>query len=144
MGGKTTNSAIGRLRGGCMCCAVSYEIADRFLYAMNCHCSKCRRTTGSAFKPIAGVAPEDFTIASGSDALFRHGDPNGIYDMHCRTCGSLVYSWIAENGNVKVHIPMGTLIDPPSMKPSMHIFVGSKAPWYDILDDLPQFDGFPD
>mgnify|MGYP000342018160 FL=1 len=43
-----------RLRGGCMCGAVSYEIADRFLYAMNCHCSKCRRTTGSAFKPIAG------------------------------------------------------------------------------------------
>jgi hypothetical protein len=39
---------------------------------------------------------------------------------------------------------MGTLNDAPSMKPSMHIFVGSKAPWYDILDDLPQFEGFPD
>jgi hypothetical protein len=143
MGGKTTNSGIGRLRGGCMCGAVSYEIADRFLYAMNCHCSKCRRTTGSAFKPIAGVAVEDFAVTAGSETLFRHGDPEGIHDMHCRTCGSLIYSWIAENGSVKVHVPMGTLIDPPSMKPSMHIFVGSKAPWYEILDDLPQFEEFP-
>lgn len=133
-----------RLRGGCMCGAVTYEVADLFLYAVNCHCSKCRRTTGSAFKPIAGVTPENFTVTKGSDALFRHGDPDGIHDKHCRTCGSLVYSWIAENGTVKVHVPMGTLIDPPSMKPSLHIFVGSKAPWYEILDELPQFSEFPD
>ncbi|PYB72515.1 GFA family protein [Rhizobium wuzhouense] len=133
-----------RLRGGCMCGAVTYTVADRFLYALNCHCAKCRRTTGAAFKPIAGVAVEDFEVTEGRESLFRHGDPDGIHDMHCRTCGSLVYSWIAEKGTVKVHVPMGTLIDAPSMKPSMHIFVGSKAPWYDILDDLPQFDGFPD
>ncbi|TPP06719.1 GFA family protein [Rhizobium glycinendophyticum] len=133
-----------RLRGGCMCGAVAYMVLDNFLYAINCHCSKCRRTTGAAFKPIAGVAVEDFEVTEGREDLFRHGNPDGIYDMHCRTCGSLVYSWIAENGTVKVHIPMGTLNDAPSMKPTMHIFVGSKAPWYDILDDLPQFDGFPE
>jgi hypothetical protein len=144
MDNKTEVSGTRRLHGGCMCGAVAYEVTDRFLYAMNCHCSKCRRTTGSAFKPIAGVTPDEFSVMSGEDRLFRHGAPDGIHDMHCRTCGSLVYSWIAENGTVKVHIPMGTLIDPPSMKPSMHIFVGSKAPWYEILDDLPRFDGFPD
>lgn len=141
---KTKDSDARRLRGGCMCGAVTYEVTDRFLYAMNCHCSKCRRTTGSAFKPIAGVAVEDFAVTGGSEALLRHGDAEGIHDMHCRTCGSLIYSWIAENGSVKVHVPMGTLSDPPSMKPSMHIFVGSKAPWYEILDDLPQFEEFPD
>jgi hypothetical protein len=141
---KTKDSDARRLRGGCMCGAVTYEVTDRFLYAMNCHCSKCRRTTGSAFKPIAGVAVEDFAVTAGSETLFRHGDPEGIHDMHCSTCGSLIYSWIAENGSVKVHVPMGTLIDPPSMKPSMHIFVGSKAPWYEILDDLPEFKEFPD
>lgn len=132
-----------RLRGGCMCGAVTYEVADDFLYAINCHCSKCRRTTGSAFKPIAGVAVEDFLVTGGTANLFRHGDPDGIHDMHCRTCGSLVYSWIAERGTVKVHVPMGTLMDAPSIRPAMHIFVGSKAPWYEITDDLPQYEGFP-
>ncbi|EHS51334.1 glutathione-dependent formaldehyde-activating GFA [Rhizobium sp. PDO1-076] len=131
------------LRGGCMCGAVEYESEDRFLYALNCHCSKCRRTTGSAFKPIAGLNPDDFRIVNGKKELFTHGDPDGIHDLHCRTCGSLVYSWIAENGGVKIHIPMGTLMDAPSARPTMHIFVGSKAPWYDINDDLPQYQGFP-
>ena len=131
------------LRGGCMCGEVEYEAEDRFLYALNCHCSKCRRTTGSAFKPIAGLQVDDFRIIRGKDDLFVHGDAKGIHDLHCRTCGSLIYSWIAENGSVKIHIPMGTLIDAPSAHPTMHIFVGSKAPWYDITDDLPQYQGFP-
>ncbi len=131
------------LRGGCMCGAVTYEVADNFLYAINCHCSKCRRTTGSAFKPIAGVAVEDFEVTAGTDHLFRHGDPHGIHDMHCRTCGSLIYSWIAEGGTVKVHVPMGTLMDAPSIRPAIHIFVGSKAPWFEITDDLPQYESFP-
>ncbi len=131
------------LRGGCMCGAVEYEAEDRFLYALNCHCSKCRRTTGSAFKPIAGLQVDDFSIIRGKDDLFVHGDPKGIHDLHCRTCGSLIYSWIAENGSVKIHIPMGTLMDAPSARPTIHIFVGSKAPWYDITDDLPQYQGFP-
>ena len=38
-----------------------------------------------------------------------------------------------------VHVAMGSLIDPPSIRPDHHIFVGSKAPWYEITDDLPQF-----
>jgi hypothetical protein len=36
-------------------------------------------------------------------------------------------------------VAMGSLIDPPSIRPDHHIFVGSKAPWYEITDDLPQF-----
>lgn len=143
MAQKDEKSRVPALRGGCMCGLVVYEAQDRFLYAMNCHCSKCRRTTGSAFKPIAGLRPEDFRLTEGAGNLFVHGDPDGIHDMHCRRCGSLIYSWIAEAGSIKVHVPMGTLFDPPSTRPSMHIFVGSKAPWYDITDDLPQYQGFP-
>lgn len=133
-----------RLRGGCLCGAVEYETADRFLYALNCHCSKCRRTTGAAFKPIAGIAVEDFAVIRGKEDLFRHGDADSIHDMHCRHCGALIYSWIADGGATRIHIPMGTLIDAPNMRPTMHIMVAFKAPWYDILDDLPQYQDFPD
>src|SRR5260370_6129732 len=43
------------LTGKCFCGAVHYAVADEFRYAMNCHCSNCRRTTGSAFKPFARI-----------------------------------------------------------------------------------------
>ena len=43
-----------------------------------------------------------------------------------------------------VHVAMGTLIDTPTIRPTAHIFVGSKAPWHQITDDLPQFQEFPE
>ena len=59
----------------------------------------------------------------------------------CRHCGSLLYAVVREG--TFVHVAMGTLVDAPAIRPSMHVFVGSKAPWYEIADDLPRFDGAP-
>jgi hypothetical protein len=126
-----------RLNGKCFCGAVQYTVADEFLYAANCHCSNCRRTTGSAFKPFAGIEREKFSIVRGADRLMLYGDATG-HDAHCRACGSLLYS-LVRNGAF-VHVAMGTLIDDPSIRPSKHIFVSSKAPWYTITDDLPQYE----
>jgi hypothetical protein len=125
-----------RLNGKCLCGAVHYTVSDEFLYAANCHCSNCRRTTGSAFKPFAGIEREKFSVAGGADQLMVYGDSTG-HDAHCAKCGSLLYS-LVRNG-AYVHVAMGTLIDDPSIRPSKHIFVGSKAPWYTITDDLPQY-----
>jgi hypothetical protein len=128
------------LKGACFCRAVQYAVADAFEYAMNCHCSNCRRTTGSAFKPFAGIAREKLRLTAGAEALLIHGDETGN-DTHCKTCGSLLYSVVREGKYV--HVAMGTLIDAPSIRPSAHIFVGSKAPWHSITDDLPQHDELP-
>jgi hypothetical protein len=57
------------LAGECFCRAVRYEVADQFAYALNCHCSNCRRTTGSAFKPFAGITRDKFRLVKGSDDL---------------------------------------------------------------------------
>ncbi len=130
-----------KLSGGCYCGAVSYRVADAFRYALNCHCSNCRRTTGAAFKPFAGIEREKLTLATGADNLLIVGE--GVdHDAHCRTCGSLAYSVVRDGAFV--HVPLGTLHDDPTIRPSAHIFVGSKAPWFTITDDLPQFDEFPD
>ena len=67
-----------------------------------------------------------------------YGDATG-HDAHCRRCGSLLYS-LVRNG-AYVHVAMGTLLDDPSIRPTAHIFTGSKAPWYSITDDLPQYEG---
>jgi hypothetical protein len=126
------------LAGGCFCGAVRYAVADAFLYAGNCHCSNCRRTTGAAFKPFAGIEREKLVLTDGADRLLIHGEADN-HDAHCAACGSLLYSLVRDGAFV--HVAMGTLTDAPSIRPSVHIFVGSKAPWFEITDDLPQYEG---
>jgi hypothetical protein len=126
------------LAGECFCGTVRYAVPDAFEYALNCHCSNCRRTTGSAFKPFAGIVRDRFSVTRGEDNLMIHGDATN-HDAHCRRCGSLLYSLV--RGGAFVHVAMGTLVDSPSIRPTAHIFVGSKAPWFSITDDLPQYQG---
>lgn len=128
------------LSGTCFCRAVRYKAADEFRYAMICHCSNCRRATGSAFKLFAGIEREKFEVTEGSDKLMVYGNDKGN-DTHCRVCGSLLFSVVRDGAFV--HIAMGTLLDEPSIRPTGHIFVASKAPWFTITDDLPQFAEFP-
>jgi hypothetical protein len=117
---------------------VRYEVADEFVYAANCHCSNCRRATGSAFKPFAGIERGKFALARGADNVLIFGDER-THDAHCKTCGSLLYSLVRDDAFV--HVAMGALVDDPTIRATHHIFVGSKAPWFTITDDLPQYDG---
>lgn len=127
------------LSGGCLCGAVQYVVEDAFEYALNCHCSQCRRATGSAFKPFAGIARGKLELTRGADKLLLFGDAV-THDARCATCGSLLYSQV--RGGRTVHVTLGTLHDDPSIRPSAHIFVGSKAAWFTISDDLPQHQEF--
>jgi hypothetical protein len=124
-----------RLRGCCECGAVQYHVADEFLYAANCHCSRCRAATGSAFKAFAGIERRKLELTEGADALLVRGEEQ-LNDTRCASCGSLLFS-VVRDGEY-VHVAMGSLVDAPAIRPSEHIFVGSKAPWYEITDDLPQ------
>ena len=125
------------LVGGCQCGAVRYAVADEFRYAANCHCSNCRAATGSAFKAFAGIEREKLEITKGRDDLLLIGEEDAN-DTRCSVCGSFLYS-VVRDGTF-VHLAMGSLIDVPSIRPTHHIFVGSRAPWFEITDDLPQFD----
>jgi hypothetical protein len=127
-----------RLKGSCLCGEVRYTVADEFEYALICHCSQCRRATGSAFKPFGGIGRTRLKVTRGK--VKRYGDAT-THDAHCTTCGSLLYS-IVRDGKY-AHVTYGTLIDPPSLAPTAHIFAGARAPWYSILDSLPQHAAFP-
>ena len=125
------------LAGKCRCGAVRYEVADAFLYAANCHCSECRAATGSAFKAFAGIEREKLTITEGVEELAVFGEED-LNDTRCRACGSFLFSVVREGAFV--HVAMGSLVDAPTIRPTQHIYVGSKAAWFEITDDLPQFD----
>lgn len=128
------------LMGECLCGDIRYRVEDSFLYALNCHCSQCRRATGSAFKPFAGIERSKLTVIEGGKALQIFGDESG-HDARCKRCGSLLYSLVRDGQYV--HVTFGTLVDTPSIQPTAHIFVGSKAQWHTINDSLPQHQEFP-
>jgi hypothetical protein len=109
--------------------------AGCFLYAGNCHCSNCRAGTGSAFKPFAGIERDKLEVVEGADTLLVWGDEKDNH-TRCGICDSLLYSVV--RGGRYVHIAMGSFADEPSIRPAEHIFVGSKAPWFEITDELPQ------
>ncbi len=128
------------LRGRCACKAIAFEVSDEFVVAYICHCSNCRAATGSAFLPWGEIEPEKLRVMKGADALMLIGDARGHHARRCEKCFSLVF-WTGYEGRIRV--PYGSLIDAPALKPTAHMFVGSKASWHEILDDLPQHDESP-
>ena len=131
----------GELFGECLCGCVQYKVPDAFEYALNCYCSQCRRATGSAFKPMAGIRRSRPSLTRGHDSAATYGDVAANHDIHCGRCGSLLYSVV--RGGEYVHVTMGTLTGGTSIRLSMHIFTGSKAHWHVITDDLPQYAELP-
>ena len=126
--------------GRCYCGAVRYAVAGGLAYALNCHWSQCRRVTGAAFKPFAGVARECLAVTQGGDALLVMGTA-GNNNTGCGRCGSLLFSVVRDGAFA--HVTLGTLRGYPGIRPRAHIFVASKAPWFTITDDLPQYVEFP-
>jgi len=133
--------SFGVLRGRCGCNAIAYEVSDEFVAAFNCHCSNCRATTGSAFLPWGEIEHEKLKVTKGAGSLMVIGDADAAHERRCRTCLSLLY-WTVRYG-ASVRVPYGSLVDEPALKPTAHMFVASKAPWHEILDDLPQHDEYP-
>jgi hypothetical protein len=127
------------LSGRCECGAVRYRVVDEFLYAANCHCSNCRAATGSAFKAFAGIERDKLELIDGLDSLLVFGEDD-LNNTRCAVCGSFLFSVVRDGAYV--HVAMGSLVDAPSIRPTEHIFVGSKAPWFEITDDLPQFEEY--
>src|SRR4051812_23583481 len=100
------DASIRTLRGQCLCGAVQYEVGDAFEYALNCHCSNCRRATGSAFKTFGGVKLERLKLATETSNLMIYGGADA-HDVHCKSCGSFLYSVFPPRSYA--HVTFGTL-----------------------------------
>lgn len=128
------------ITGSCLCGAVSYEITGPFKFIGNCHCSMCRKSHGAAFATWGIINPNQFRWTSGEELVQAYESSPGRQRCFCKKCGSpLVSTHAGTVGEVVV----GTLNGDPAMRPREHIFVGSKAPWYEIGDALPQFEKWP-
>ena len=125
-------------RGSCLCGRVRYEVTGRLGVMDTCHCTDCRKSHAAAFVAYIEVLWRDFRFVQGKENLTTHAASSGTKRSFCSTCGSIVINWSGEDA-IGLGIPAGTLDTPIDVKPAYHTFVRSKAPWYDILDGLPQY-----
>ena len=124
--------------GSCLCRAVRFEVRGAFGRASHCHCSMCRKAHGAAFGSYAAVRVENFRIVSGEELILRYKSSRGVERTFCSRCGSRL-QFISEKQPGIVDIALGVLDDDPGIRVPHHIFVASKAPWFEITDGLPQF-----
>lgn len=131
------------IRGSCLCGGVKFEIARAVGPFELCHCSRCRKASGSAFVAGLGVRRDDFRLLQGGE-LIRTYDapiieaPPPYRTCFCTRCGSPVPDPFSDSPWFEV--PAGLLDDDPQLRPDRHIFVEIKSPWFAITDALPQLD----
>jgi hypothetical protein len=131
-----------KVQGVCLCGTVRYEIDGPLKMMVHCHCSMCRKHHGSAFATFVSAPLMGFRWTSGKDNI-------GIYESSekgrrpfCRTCNSVAPT-ISKEMDL-VFCPAGNLEGDLNLRPEAHWFVGSKAPWYTITDELPRHEEYPE
>jgi len=129
--------------GACLCGEIRYAVQGEFGQVSHCHCSMCRRMHGAAFGTYVAVPAQNFSWTSGADLVETFRSSDVMRRTFCRKCGSTLQALFAPERDV-IYLALGTIDGDPACRPAVHIFVGSKAPWYDITDDLPQFDEWTD
>jgi hypothetical protein len=128
------------LKGSCLCGGIRYELDGPLGEAVHCHCSMCRKATGAAFRTRAAVPSASFHWRAGESLLARYESSPGEERTFCRVCGSTLVTLFRDRPE-EIGLALGTLDDDPGVRPWAHVFVGSRAPWYEIDDDLPRFSG---
>lgn len=131
------------LEGGCLCGGVRYRVNGKLGPTGYCHCKQCQRATGSAFAVNADVREKYFELLSGADLVREYESSPRKYRAFCSRCGSPVYSRSDDRPEVR-RVRLGSLDSDPGRRPLVHVWVDSKAPWYEIHDALPQYpEGLP-
>ncbi len=131
------------INGSCLCGSIGYRVHGHLGIFQYCHCSRCRKFTGSAFAANLLVAPGDFEWTRGEHLLGRYelDEARHLATGFCTRCGSSL-PWQGQTGKAVV-VPCGTLDDEPWIKPSQNIFYDSHADWYQEPATLPKYAELP-
>jgi len=127
--------------GRCLCGAVRYQADPPFQFMVHCHCSMCRKHHGSTFATLVAVPPAAFRWVSGEANVGSYVSSEHATRTFCRVCGSVAPHLLPKLG--QVILPAGNLEGELGVTPQLHLFAGSKAPWHEISDGLPQTEEYP-
>ncbi|MEM7170178.1 MAG: GFA family protein [Pseudomonadota bacterium] len=140
---KPGQSCNGVLNGSCLCGEIAYEVRSPIMAVHNCHCSRCRRARAAAHTTNGFTEINGVVFTRGEDKLVTYKLPEARFftQVFCPRCGSGMPRKDPER-EIAI-IPFGSLDVDPGRGADDHIFTASKAPWYEIPGDLPQFEGGP-
>lgn len=133
---------VGQFGGSCICGEVTYGFDLPPKVTVACHCSSCRKATGSAFGTWTLVPKESFRWLKGAEHVAEFASSDHARRLFCRLCGTTLGNLTNRRPNF-MHLAAGTLDRAPPLRIAMHVYATSKAGWYDITDDLPQHDTEP-
>ncbi len=134
----------GHVGGSCLCGDVTFRYkSGSAKLMMLCHCSRCRKVKGAAHAANVFVAPEDFEWLQGEAnvTVYDLPDAERFGNSFCKQCGSSVPRQ-SENSPM-LNVPAGSLDDHPGIEPKAHIYIESKADWFEITDETPQHAEMP-
>lgn len=131
------------IRGSCLCGAVRFEFETAVGPFELCHCSRCRKASGSAFMAAIRINAAGFKVVAGRELINRfelpvRDEPPPYSRVFCSRCGCVVPE--PDPQTDVFEIAAGLLDDDPGLRPDRHILVECKAPWEDLRDGLPTFD----
>ena len=131
------------VKGSCLCGSVRYQYRGEPLVFQYCHCSRCRKTTGSAHASNIIVRPEQLEWLAGEELLGYYALPGAkdFASAFCKNCGSNL-PWRNQSGRAVI-IPAGSLDEDPGARPKQSIFYADKADWFIDVNDLPHYDQLP-
>jgi len=131
------------LQGSCLCGAVKYEVAGKATRFYHCHCSRCRKATGTGHASNLFLQPGTLSWLSGEELVTSFKVPQAVRfaNTFCKTCGGRLPRQAA--GSDLVMIPAGSLDDEAPIRPQAVIFAGSRAGWSCVDDVLPAYPQYP-
>lgn len=138
----TGEEVAGHVAGSCLCGAVAYLIEGEIPLFLHCHCTRCRKARSAPHATNGFVEAKRFRWQRGEEKLRSYKVPEAerFTQVFCETCGSIMP--VVRDHAPRIVIPAGSLDGDPGGRERAHIFCGSKSHWYEIEDDLQQFDEY--
>lgn len=129
--------------GSCLCGAVHFAVSKPYQFFQYCHCSRCRKRSGSAHCANILIPVGQLQWIKGKERVKQFELPSAkmFCTAFCTECGSAL-PWITRDGKWAL-VPAGALDDDPGEKPQRNIYCNSRPPWYAAASELPEFEERP-
>jgi hypothetical protein len=124
--------------GSCLCGGIRYEVDGELGEFGYCHCTSCRKASGSGHGANAPVDRGRLRLLQGAELLREYESSPGKLRVFCSRCGSPMYAYLTKTPDA-LRLRLGSLDTPFEKRPRAHTWVSDKAPWEPIEDSIPQF-----
>lgn len=129
-----------RVRGACLCEAVTFSFVLPTTFCGHCHCTLCQRSHGAGFVTWIGARRDGFALHTGESALTRFSSSEHGSRSFCKVCGSSLFCELEHEPDT-IDIVLANLIDPIDKAPNAHVYYSNRVSWLEVRDELPKLGG---